>query len=280
MSSGFCSAICGGRSGSGTPPSASIANRLRRPERLEMKYSRPSTSCGSRNCRAERRASIRFAVRPWSDTRLATMPRSLPGCDTQTISAVPDMNGPMTDSQSERRARFDELFSSYSRDIAAYCSWRGSAGSDPEDAVAEVFLAAWRRLDELPAGDAARVWLYATARRVLANQRRAQRRRFGLLDRLAQQPATPPTDESDEHARLHAALRRPGKGEREVPLLAEGGGMSPKQIAKVVGCPAVTARGRLHRARRRFRSAYEELHERDQPSVSSMQRLRMIDEHI
>ena len=38
--------------------------------------------------------------------------------------------------------------------------------SDAQDAAADVFLTAWRRLDELPEGDAARVWLYATARRV------------------------------------------------------------------------------------------------------------------
>jgi DNA-directed RNA polymerase specialized sigma24 family protein len=41
-----------------------------------------------------------------------------------------------------------------------------------QDAFADVFLTAWRRLDDVPEGDAARVWLYATARRVIADQRR------------------------------------------------------------------------------------------------------------
>jgi RNA polymerase sigma factor (sigma-70 family) len=190
------------------------------------------------------------------------------------------MNGPMTDTQSERRARFDELFSLYSRDIAAYCSWRRAAGTDPQDAVAEVFLAAWRRLDDLPPGDGARVWLYATARRVLANQRRSQRRRLALQDRLAQQAAFPPVGEGDEHARVHAALRRLSRADREVLLLADWEGLTASQIASVVGCLAVTARGRLHRARRRFRAAFDEMEQRDQASISSMQRLRRIDEHI
>jgi DNA-directed RNA polymerase specialized sigma24 family protein len=67
-------------------------------------------------------------------------------------------------------------FASYSSDIVAYCTWRAGSANDAQDAAAEVFLPAWRRLEALPAGDAARVWLYGTARRVIANQRRSARR--------------------------------------------------------------------------------------------------------
>ena len=71
----------------------------------------------------------------------------------------------MRDGEGRRRRRFDELFAAHSRDVAAYCSWRSGSPSDAQDAVAEVFLTAWRRLDAVPVGDAERVWLYATARR-------------------------------------------------------------------------------------------------------------------
>jgi DNA-directed RNA polymerase specialized sigma24 family protein len=91
----------------------------------------------------------------------------------------------MKEGESERRRRFDVLFACYSSDIVAYCGWRAQSSSDAQDAAAEVFLTAWRRLDELPEGDAARVWLYATARRVLASQRRSSRRRAALYERLA-----------------------------------------------------------------------------------------------
>jgi RNA polymerase sigma-70 factor, ECF subfamily len=77
----------------------------------------------------------------------------------------------------ERGRRFDALFEAYCSDVVAYCGWRGGSAIDAEDAVAEVFLTAWRRLDDVPRNDAARVWLYATARRVIANQRRSARRR-------------------------------------------------------------------------------------------------------
>lgn len=137
---------------------------------------------------------------------------------------------------------------------------RAASASDAQDAVAEVFLTAWRRLDELPDGDAARVWLYATARRVIANQRRSTRRRFALQERLAQESASAPQETSDgELTVVHEALRRLGPRDREVLLLAEWEGLSPTQIAGVMGCLTVTARGRLHRARRRFRAVFEEL---------------------
>jgi RNA polymerase sigma-70 factor (ECF subfamily) len=164
----------------------------------------------------------------------------------------------------ERERRFNSLFASYGSDVVAYCGWRASSASDAQDAVAEVFLTAWRRLDELPEGDAARIWLYATARRVIANQRRSTRRRATLHERLALEAASAPQDiptPEGEPALVHRALRSLRPGDREVLLLAEWEGLSAAQIARVVGCLEVTARGRLHRARRRFRAAFEQLSE-------------------
>lgn len=164
--------------------------------------------------------------------------------------------------ESERRRRFDDLFAAHSADVVSYCGWRAASASDAQDAVAEVFLTAWRRLDELPRGEAARVWLYATARKVLANQRRSSRRRVALHERLALEAASRPAEQpasTREETLVHEALRGLGARDREVLLLAEWEGLSPAQIGRVVGCLAVTARGRLHRARRRFRAVYEEL---------------------
>ena len=172
----------------------------------------------------------------------------------------------MTESERERRRRFDALFTSYSSDILAYCGWRADSVSDAQDAVAEVFLTAWRRLDELPDGDAARVWLYATARRVIANQRRSGRRRVALYRRLALDAAAgvrEPASSDREEALVHEALRCLGPRDREVLLLAEWEDLSPAQIAAVLGCLGMTARGRLHRARRRFRAVFEDLRARD-----------------
>jgi RNA polymerase sigma-70 factor (ECF subfamily) len=166
----------------------------------------------------------------------------------------------VTDGERERRERFDALFTAHSGDIVGYCRWRSGSTADAQDVAAEVFLTAWRRLDDLPRGDAARMWLYAAARRTLANHRRSARRRAALHDRLALQ-AAPASEAPPEAAETPAceALRSLTPLDREVLLLAEWEGLTPAQIGAVVGCLAVTARGRLHRARRRFRAAYEDL---------------------
>jgi RNA polymerase sigma factor (sigma-70 family) len=177
----------------------------------------------------------------------------------------------MRESESERTQRFDALFASYSSDIVAYCGWRAASASDAQDAVAEVFLTAWRRVDELPEGDAARVWLYATARKVLANQRRSSRRRRALHERLAVEAASVPQVSPASHREqtlVDEALHRLGPRDREVLLLAEWEGLAPAQIAELLGCLTVTVRGRLHRARGRFRVVFAELRAREDSARS------------
>jgi RNA polymerase sigma factor (sigma-70 family) len=171
---------------------------------------------------------------------------------------------PVTD-DAERRRRFDALFEAHRLDVASYCSWRTRSRTEAEDAVSEVFLVAWRRIDTVPTDATARSWLYATARRVTANQHRSRRRRAALADRLARElppgagrPAIPgPDATSPEEAAVHAALARLGDRDREVLLLVEWEGLRPAELAAVLGCSDTTARGRLHRARRRFRAAFD-----------------------
>jgi len=179
----------------------------------------------------------------------------------------------MTEAERERRQRFDALFRENIAGIASYCSWRLRSTGDEQDAVAEVFLTVWRRLDDVPAGEAARPWLYATARRVMANQARAQARRTRLNEKLttvsSNDEGGAQQSEDPVAALVHDVLCRLTPRDREVLLLAEWEGLSPAEIAKVLRCPAVTARGRLHRARRRFREVFDELRSAVSPSAVS-----------
>lgn len=168
-----------------------------------------------------------------------------------------------------RRQRFDALFEAHKVDVASYCSWRSASRADAEDAVAEVFLVAWRKIDLIPQGDGARAWLYATARRVTANARRSIRRWDALYDRIAQDRSgegPQPDVMSEEDALVHEALAVLRERDREVLLLVEWEGLRPAELAEVLGCQEVTARGRLHRARARFRDAFETA--RGQQSIS------------
>ena len=86
--------------------------------------------------------------------------------------------------RASRRVRFEEIYAANCGPILGYALRRTGNGDDAADVVAETFLTAWRRLDDVPPGDGARLWLYGVARRVLANYRRGERRRFELADRL------------------------------------------------------------------------------------------------
>ena len=71
--------------------------------------------------------------------------------------------------------RLTRLFDSHATAVRSYLYRRLTGAPDPaqeaDDLTAEVFIVAWRRLDYIPA-DAELPWLYAVARRVLANARR------------------------------------------------------------------------------------------------------------
>jgi RNA polymerase sigma factor (sigma-70 family) len=150
--------------------------------------------------------------------------------------------------KSERRRRFEALFASYSPDIVAYCGWRAASVSDAQDAVAEVLLTAWRRLDELPEGDAARVWLYATARRVIANQQRSNRRRAALVERLALDVTwvtREPPSSGREEIMVHEALGRLGPRDHRAGAAAP----CPASLPRRLRGPARPRRQRTRGAR-------------------------------
>lgn len=159
--------------------------------------------------------------------------------------------------------RFRALFDDAERDLLAYALRRVDRPEDAADIVAETFLVAWRRLDDIPPGGEARLWLYGVARRQLANQRRGQLRRSQLADRLrdelpaAMAAAAAPAGEDDRVLGLRAALGRLDEADRELLTLSSWEGLSPAELAVVLQLPAVTLRSRLHRARKRLRA---ELH--------------------
>src|SRR6478672_7119633 len=71
-----------------------------------------------------------------------------------------------------REARFEELFARTRSALMGYAVRRVGDPADAADVVAETYLVAWRRLDEVPPGEETRLWLFGVARRVLANHQR------------------------------------------------------------------------------------------------------------
>lgn len=155
---------------------------------------------------------------------------------------------------------FDGLYAAHGRAVLAYAVRRTADPQDAADVVAETFLVAWRRLDAVPRGDDARLWLYGVARHALANQHRSERRRERLAERLRQElPAAlagvpAPAVEAGP---VREALARLGAEDQEILRLAGWEELGPGEIASVLGISRVAVRSRLHRARRRLRAALD-----------------------
>jgi RNA polymerase sigma factor (sigma-70 family) len=172
---------------------------------------------------------------------------------------------------------FRRLYAAHVREVLAYALRRTTDADDAADVVAETFLVAWRRLPEVPPGEEARPWLYAVARRTLANQRRGEHRRHRLAERLrtdlvAVTAAHSPAEERDEQ--FQAALMSLRDDDSEILRLTAWEELSPAQAARVLGISAIAARSRLHRARRRLARALAER----RPDLSTKTNLKLKEE--
>lgn len=123
-----------------------------------------------------------------------------------------------------------------------------------DDVVAETFLVAWRRLDDVPPRPLP--WLYGVAHRVLANHYRGVARRDRLATRVsAVAPRAALPSEVDGDDVVPAAFAGLSPRDREVLALAAWEELDAVEIALVLGCSPNAAALRLSRARQRFRLA-------------------------
>jgi DNA-directed RNA polymerase specialized sigma24 family protein len=166
------------------------------------------------------------------------------------LCGLPDTYGEM-----DRRERFEALYRAYAGAVRGYALRRTAPGA-ADDVVAEVFLAAWRRLDELPADPLP--WLLGAGRRVLANRRRGEDRQAALRERLIAERVTGPgfdgpcADPDDTVLRAVGAL---SADDREALLLVAWEGLTPARAARALDVRPGTFAMRLHRARRRLARA-------------------------
>lgn len=164
-------------------------------------------------------------------------------------------------SRSEGEARFRDLFERHHRALMAYFMRRLPNETDALDATEDVFLVAWRRLDKVPEGDAALLWLYGVARRVLANHRRGNARLSRLRRRVAAEPVYPPRDPASQavlsvqEEQLLAALTTLRDKDREVLLLTYWEQLSHEDIGRILGCSTEAVHVRRYRAVKRLGNA-------------------------
>jgi RNA polymerase sigma-70 factor (ECF subfamily) len=167
--------------------------------------------------------------------------------------------------------RFTELYQRHYAAVDAYVRRRTLSGH-VADVVAEVFLVAWRRFAELPE-DGVLVWLYAVARRTLANVYRSDKHRLRVSEWLQAQPQQDSGDHAEGVAlRLAVATAFDAlcEADQEVLRLALWDEVSAPQGAKILGCGVGAYHVRLHRARRRLKSGLDlRLFDETTPSVDA-----------
>jgi RNA polymerase sigma-70 factor (ECF subfamily) len=154
----------------------------------------------------------------------------------------------------DREVAFEAFFDATYEAICGYVLRRCPSPHDAADVVAETFAIAWRRVDEMPSGDAARLWLYGVARRVLANHWRGERQRRLRTAELREDIVALVGDPLDASS-IARAFRELSDADREILGLVAWEGLDRDAIATVLGCSRGTVRVRLHRARTRFSRA-------------------------
>ncbi len=154
-----------------------------------------------------------------------------------------------------RPASFSWLYERHLVPVALYLTRRVGAEL-AEDLTAEVFVRAFRgRAGYRAEHDTALPWLLGIASNLVADHRRAERRRLSALQRV-------PVVESVEHGApatlapdLVRLLRQLPATDRDTLLLVVWGELSYEEAASALEIPVGTVRSRIARARQRLSAA-------------------------
>jgi RNA polymerase sigma-70 factor (ECF subfamily) len=155
-------------------------------------------------------------------------------------------------------AAFRVLFARHRGDVARLVYRMLNTPGDLEDVVQEVFVQVFRSLKDFRGQSKFSTWLHRVTVNVVLMHRRSARSRPVLAPELpgelvADAGQVLPDDEVDRRERMRAfqrLLARLADKKRIVFVLHELEGMSPAEIAEVVGAPVLTVRTRLFYARR------------------------------
>ena len=170
-------------------------------------------------------------------------------------------------------ARFVEIYRRFGTPIQAYCA-RRTASSQVADAVAETFLVAWRRIDQVPDGEATLPWLYGVAYRVVSHQWRHKARSRRLIERLQGvgdvEAGTPDVllVRSEEYRVVLAASARLRPIDQEILRLTLWEELAHADVAVVLGIEPTAVKQRAYRARRNLAVEYQKLTRDRQPPAA------------
>lgn len=147
------------------------------------------------------------------------------------------------------RTEFDQLYRAFAPEILGYLLRRG-ARDDAQDLLAETFLVAWRRRDDLPSAGQQRAWLYGTARRLLLAHQRTRTHHESAID--CAQPELAVAASLGVEQVVRGVLAELPEADRDLLTLTAWEHLTVAEAGQVLGIQPTAARVRLHRLRRRL----------------------------
>lgn len=180
----------------------------------------------------------------------------------------------MSSGQETPEQRFTRLYQETREDVLAYLVRRSRTVEDATDALAETYTAAWKKLERLPEGDRARLWLFGAARNELRMAERRTRATNHLAVELAERlglAGDTPIDTDDSNP-ISVALGTLSRIDYEIVTLTAWEGLAPREIGAVLGLSANVVRIRLHRARSSLRGLLQDTQESPDIAAESVAR--------
>lgn len=154
-------------------------------------------------------------------------------------------------------AQFRQVYDTYVGPMREYC-FRRLPASDANDALAEVFVAVWRKIEDIPDDPERKLWIYGVARNVVRNTQRSFRRRARLNGKVAglrpEQEPGPETVVVRHHEQevLLAALAELRPIDQEILRLRTWEELSAAEIAEITDLTVRAVETRLSRARHKL----------------------------
>jgi RNA polymerase sigma-70 factor (ECF subfamily) len=210
-----------------------------------------------------RRSITRCSSREGSSTRSRTCPAAV------RFQAPTHRVSPMRRTAADA-AEFSALYQETNADLLAFLLRRCPTAEDAADCLAEAYLVAWNKRDQIPPDSEIRPWLFGVARNVMLRGHQQRTRITAATTALAQElhsaRALHPGPLEEQSNRLREALTELSAVDREIIMMIAWDQLKPGEIGTILGLSANVVRVRVHRARARLRSllASSELEEAEQ----------------
>lgn len=159
---------------------------------------------------------------------------------------------------------FSELYRRTHVDVLAFLLRRCSSAEDAADCLAETYLLAWKKRDQMPTGADARPWLFGVARNVMRRGNELRGRTATAAEELATElqraGAICPATELTEPDPVIAAIDQLPQLDREIITMLIWDELAPREVAAVLGLTPNVVRVRAHRARAKLKAALANQH--------------------